>query len=311
MRPSETLIEFFDRFEDALRNYVLLHGRDKVTTGLGTKFIYRPRAFVEDNCCFEDKNNAILSHFLKESYLKNAVCDIPEYKFALMTDAYNVYKVLRELLIKTDLNAGRNQKLKGSQYSSYQLNGSQKLIHLSELLGKDLERKLRDDFKGHARARGNTASDSYYSSGGGYGTLGKSLKDDNRMNEEDPRDQYCPSSLDDDESSRSEYYSHCATTVPLTDDSAKFPNTLDAFSLADTIPETANKDSENNIKGPDLDSEHVHDSDAIHELLMDIDIDSDEDQVDTWSDGISGVIPKTTTVTPEARRSQRKLAFLS
>jgi hypothetical protein len=34
--------------------------------------------------------------------------------------------------------------------------------------GKDLERSLRDDFKG--RARGNTANDSYYTSSGGYGT---------------------------------------------------------------------------------------------------------------------------------------------
>jgi hypothetical protein len=34
MRPSETLIEFFKRFEDALRNHVLLHGRDKIMTGL-------------------------------------------------------------------------------------------------------------------------------------------------------------------------------------------------------------------------------------------------------------------------------------
>jgi hypothetical protein len=74
MRPSETLIEFFNRFEDALRNHVLLHGRDKVTTGLGTK----------------------------ESYLNNA----------LMTDSYNGYKEFREHLVKTDLNVGRNQKLK-------------------------------------------------------------------------------------------------------------------------------------------------------------------------------------------------------
>jgi hypothetical protein len=108
MRPSNTLIE------DALRNHVLLHGRDKVTTGLGTKFF-----FVEDNCCVEDKNKecmhlygkAILINSLKESYLKNAVCDIPEYKFALMTDSH---KMLHELLVKTDLNAGRNQKLKSS-----------------------------------------------------------------------------------------------------------------------------------------------------------------------------------------------------
>jgi hypothetical protein len=54
MRPFETLIEFFNQFGDALRNFVLLHDRDKITTGLGTKFIYPPRAFVEDNCCVED-----------------------------------------------------------------------------------------------------------------------------------------------------------------------------------------------------------------------------------------------------------------
>jgi hypothetical protein len=122
MRPSETLIEFFNRFEDSLRNHVLLHGRHKVTTGLGTKFIYSSRAFVVDNCCVEDKNKecmrlygkAILTDSLKESYLKNAVCDIPEYKFAIMTDSHAGYKELRELLVKTDLNAGRNQKLKSS-----------------------------------------------------------------------------------------------------------------------------------------------------------------------------------------------------
>jgi hypothetical protein len=65
-------------------------------------------------------------------------------------------------------------------------------------------------------------------------------------------EKYRPSSLGDDDRSRSEYYSHCATTAPLTDDSAKLPNTLDVSSLADTIPESANKDSENDIEGPDL-----------------------------------------------------------
>jgi hypothetical protein len=54
-------------------------------------------------------DKAILTDSLKESYLKNAVCDIPEYKFALMTDSHNGHKELRELFIKTDLNAGRNQ----------------------------------------------------------------------------------------------------------------------------------------------------------------------------------------------------------
>jgi hypothetical protein len=101
--------------------------------------------------------------------------------------------------------------------------------------GKDLERKLRDDFKG--RAHGNT-----YTGSGGYGTLGKSLNDDNKMDEDDPRDQYRLSSLDYDDRSRSEYYSHCATTAPLTDDSAILPNTLDAFSLADTILKSAKKE---------------------------------------------------------------------
>jgi hypothetical protein len=69
MRPSETLIEFFNRFEDALRNHVA----ERVTTSLGTKFIYPSRAFVEDNCV-EDKNKecmtiygqAILMDSLKE-----------------------------------------------------------------------------------------------------------------------------------------------------------------------------------------------------------------------------------------------------
>jgi hypothetical protein len=39
MRSSETLIEFFNRFEDALRNHVMLLGRQRVETGLGQKFI--------------------------------------------------------------------------------------------------------------------------------------------------------------------------------------------------------------------------------------------------------------------------------
>jgi hypothetical protein len=87
------------------------------------KFIYPPRAFIYDNCCVEDKNKecmrlygkAILTDSLKESYIKNAVCDIPEYKFALMsTDSHAGYKELRELLVKTNLYADRNQKLKSS-----------------------------------------------------------------------------------------------------------------------------------------------------------------------------------------------------
>jgi hypothetical protein len=41
-----------------------------------------------------------------------AVCDIAKYKFALMTDSHAGYKELRELLVKNDLNAGHNQKLK-------------------------------------------------------------------------------------------------------------------------------------------------------------------------------------------------------
>jgi hypothetical protein len=126
------------------------------------------------------------------------------------------------------------------------------------------------------------------------------------MDEDDSRDQYRPSSLDDDDR---EYYINCATTAPLTDDSAILPNTLDASSLADTIPESANKDLKSDIEGPDLDSEPVHDSDAIHELLMDIDIDCDEDQVDTWSGGISNGIPKTTTVALEADDHKESLHF--
>jgi hypothetical protein len=57
---------------------------------------------------------------------------------------------------------------------------------------------------------------------------------------------------------------------------------------------SANKDSKPDIAGPDPDS------DAIHELLMDIDSDSDESQVDIWSGGIPGGIPQTTTAAPEA-----------
>jgi hypothetical protein len=122
MRSSETLIEFFNRFEDALRNHVMLHGRVRVDTDSGPKFIYPPRAFVEDNCCVEDKNRecmhmygpAILTDSSKESYLLNAVAGIIEYKFALATHSSNGYKALRELLVKTDFDTGRNQKLKAS-----------------------------------------------------------------------------------------------------------------------------------------------------------------------------------------------------
>jgi hypothetical protein len=81
------------------------------------------------------------------------------------------------------------------------------------------------------------------------------------MDEDDPRDQDRTSSFDDDDRS--------------SDDSEILPNTLDASSLVDTIPESVNKDSKFDIEGPDLDS------DAIDELLMDIDDDSNESQVDT------------------------------
>jgi hypothetical protein len=106
-----------------------------------------------------------------------------------------------------------------------------------------------------------------------------------------------------------ECYSHSATTSPLTDDVAITPNTLDASSLADRIPESANKDSDNNIAGPDPDSEHVHDSNAINKLLMDIDSDSDESQVGTQSGGIPGGIPQITTEAPEADDHKESLHF--
>jgi hypothetical protein len=59
----------------------MLHGRQRVETGSGPKFIYPPSAFVEDNCCVEDKNKecmriygqAILTDSSNESYLLNAV----------------------------------------------------------------------------------------------------------------------------------------------------------------------------------------------------------------------------------------------
>jgi hypothetical protein len=91
-----------------------------------------------------------------------------------------------------------------------------------------------------------------------------------------------------------------ATALPI--------NTLDASSLADPTPESANKDSENIIAGPDPDSEHAHDSNAIHELLMDIS-DSDEGQVDTWSGGIPSGIPQTRDEAPEADDHKESLHF--
>jgi hypothetical protein len=100
----------------------MLHGRERVETGSGPELIYPPRVFVEDNCCVEDKNKecmriyrqAILTDSSKESYLLNAVSGITEYKFALATHSSNGYKALRELLVKTDFDTGRNQKLKAS-----------------------------------------------------------------------------------------------------------------------------------------------------------------------------------------------------
>jgi hypothetical protein len=60
----------------------------------------------------------------------------------------------------------------------------QRLLEHPNPSGKDLERRLRDNFKG--RARDNTANDSYYTSSGGYGTLGDiDLQDDHRMDEDD------------------------------------------------------------------------------------------------------------------------------
>jgi hypothetical protein len=61
------------------------------------------------------------------------------------------------------------------------------------------ERISNEDFESRAKVvtfpsnegkvlRGNTANDSYYTSSGGYATLGRNLDDDNRMDEDDPRD---------------------------------------------------------------------------------------------------------------------------
>jgi hypothetical protein len=101
MRPSETLIKFFNRFEHSMRKHVMLHGRQRVETGLEQKFVYPSRAFVEDNCCVEDKNKECMRSYgqaleqgmhaqlwsgtdsSKESYLQKAVAGISEYKFDL------------------------------------------------------------------------------------------------------------------------------------------------------------------------------------------------------------------------------------
>jgi hypothetical protein len=47
----------------------------------------------------------------------------------------------------------------------------------------------------------------------------------------------------------------------------------------------------------------------MHELLMNIDIDSDESQVDTWSGSIADVIPQTMTAVPEADGHKESLHF--
>jgi hypothetical protein len=77
--------------------------------------------FVEDKNkeCMHIYSQAVLTDSSKESYLKNAVSGISEYKFALATHSFNGYKELSELLVKTDLDEGRNQKLKSS-VASYQ-----------------------------------------------------------------------------------------------------------------------------------------------------------------------------------------------
>jgi hypothetical protein len=56
------------------------------------------------------------SHRLPEGIIpqERLVTFLPEYKFALMTHLHTGYKELRELPVKTDLNASRNQKLKSS-----------------------------------------------------------------------------------------------------------------------------------------------------------------------------------------------------
>jgi hypothetical protein len=89
----------------------MLHGRQRVETGVGPKFIYPSRAFLEGNCCVEDMNKecmriygqTILTNLSKESYFRNAAVGIPEYKFALATHSSNRYEALRELLVKTKL----------------------------------------------------------------------------------------------------------------------------------------------------------------------------------------------------------------
>jgi hypothetical protein len=45
-------------------------------------------------------DKAILTESLKESYFKNAVCDISEYKFAQITDSHAEYKELRSSSLK-------------------------------------------------------------------------------------------------------------------------------------------------------------------------------------------------------------------
>jgi hypothetical protein len=59
-------------------------------------------------------DQAVLTDSLKESYIKNAVSGIPEYKFALATNSSNGHDELRELLVKSDLDEVRNQKLNAS-----------------------------------------------------------------------------------------------------------------------------------------------------------------------------------------------------
>jgi hypothetical protein len=86
--------------------------------------VHLPSEGVEDKNkdCMRIYGQAILTDSSKESYLLNAIfylSIITEYKLALATHSSNGYKALRELLVKTDFDTGRNQKLKAST-SKYQ-----------------------------------------------------------------------------------------------------------------------------------------------------------------------------------------------
>jgi hypothetical protein len=90
---------------------------------------------------------AILTDSSKESYLLNAVAGIADYKFALATHSANGYKALRQLLVKTDFDTGRNQKYQPQSKLSIQYREKQETLVPYARSESDSARPLWSDFE--------------------------------------------------------------------------------------------------------------------------------------------------------------------